>query len=334
MQFVLALLYFISLARAASRTTAPSGALVVAKSGGQYTKIQDAVNALSTSSTAAQAIFVNPGTYDEQVYIPARSAALTIYGYTADTSSYGSNQVTITHGFSQATVSGGNDMTATVRAWSSNFKMYNINMVNSYGKGSQALALSAQATNQGYYACQFKGFQDTILANKGAQVFAKSLIVGATDFIFGQTATAWFDQCDIRVLAASLGYITANGRDSSSNPSYYLFNRCTVAAMDGNSVTNGAYYLGRPWRNYARVVFQRTSLSAVINGAGWHIWNTGEANTDHVTFGEYSNTGAGASGTRASFSTKLSSPVSISTILGSGWSSASYVDNAYLYGDS
>ncbi|KAF2175141.1 carbohydrate esterase family 8 protein [Zopfia rhizophila CBS 207.26] len=333
MRIFLVCLTLISSALAAGRTSPPAGALVVAKSGGQYSTIQAAVNALSTTSTAAQSIFIQPGTYDEQVYIPQRSAALTIYGYTEDTSTYEKNQVTITHGFSQANKEGGNDMTATVRAWSANFKMYNINMVNTYGKGSQALALSAQATNQGYYACQFKGYQDTILTNTGTQVYAKSLIVGATDFIFGQHAATWFDQCDIRVLAASLGYITANGRDSASDASYFVISRSTVSAMSGNSVPDGAYYLGRPWRNYARVVFQRTSLSSVINSAGWRIWNTGEENIDHVLFGEYGNTGTGASGTRASFATKLSAPVSISSILGSGWASASYVDQAYIAGD-
>lgn len=240
MHIQLLFLSLISLCLAASRTSAPSGALVVSKSAtsGQYSTIQAAIDALSTTSTTAQSIFINAGTYNEQVYIPARSAALTIYGYTADTSSYASNQVTITYGLSQATVST-NDLTATVRAWSSNFKMYNINMVrrapippitlplqltqppqvNSYGSGSQALALSASATGQGYYGCQFRGFQDTLLSQTGSQLYASCLIQGATDFIFGQHASAWFEQCDLRVVAASLGYITASGRASSSDTS-------------------------------------------------------------------------------------------------------------------
>lgn len=56
--------------------------------------------------------------------------------------------------------------------------MYNINLVNTRGSGSQALALSAYADKQGYYGCQFKGFQDTILAQTGNQVYAKSYIEG------------------------------------------------------------------------------------------------------------------------------------------------------------
>ncbi|CRK45239.1 hypothetical protein BN1723_016498, partial [Verticillium longisporum] len=114
---------------------------------------------------------------------------------------------------------------------------------------------------------------------------------------------------------------TANGRDSSSNPSYYVFNNCNIAAASGNSVSAGAYYLGRPWGAYSRVVFQKTTISSVINSAGWSVWNTGDEMTSNVAYGEYQNTGAGASGTRASFSKALSSAVSISTILTSSYAS-------------
>lgn len=132
---------------------------------------------------------------------------------------------------------------------------------------------------------------------------------------------------DIRVVNGGY-YITANGRDSSSNPSYYVIDKSTVAAASGQSVAAGSYYLGRPWRNYSRVVFQNTNLSNVINGAGWHVWGSSEPNTDHVEYGEYGNTGAGASGTRANFSKKLGAAVQIGTVLGSSYTS--WVDTSYL----
>lgn len=208
--------------------------------------------------------------------------------------------------------------------------MYNINMINTRGKGSQAMAVSAYAGNQGYYGCQFWGYQDTVLAQTGAQLYAKSLIVGATDFIFGQHATAWFSQVDIRVLTASVGYVTANGRPSSSDSSYYVLDNCTIAAAAGNTVPTGAYYLGRPWGAYARVAVQDTSMTSVINSAGWSQWSSSTPNTQYATFEEYGNAGSGAKGTRASFSKKLSSPVEITSILGSGYLSASWVDRNYL----
>lgn len=71
-------------------------------------------------------------------------------------------------------------------------------------------------------------------------------------------------------------------------------------------------------------------MSDVINSAGWHVWNTGDERTDDVLFGEYNSTGAGASGTRASFATKLSSPVDITTILGDDYESQGYYDASYM----
>ncbi|KAI4643540.1 hypothetical protein J4E93_006550 [Alternaria ventricosa] len=315
-----------TLAPRAGRTSPPPGCLAVGGSG-KYKTVQSAVDALSASSTAAQCIFIAKGTYKEQVYIQPLKSALTVYGETTDTSSYTSNTVTITQGKSQDNAPN-NDETATLRAWTPNLKVYNINLVNTRGQGSQALALSAYADKQGYYGCQFKGYQDTILAQQGSQVYAKSYIEGATDFIFGQKATAWFDGCSLGVLSASLGYITANGRDSDSNPSYYVINNSKIAAAPGNTVSAGAYYLGRPWRNFSRVVFQKTSMTNVINAAGWKVWSTDDPRTDKVTYAEYANTGDGSKGTRASFSKKLSAAVSPSTVLGSDYKS--WVDAAYL----
>ncbi|KAH7010290.1 family 8 carbohydrate esterase [Ilyonectria destructans] len=327
---LLPVLNFVATALAASRTSAPSGCLVVRKSpsSGQYGTVQAAVNALSTSSTSSQCIFIDQGTYTEQVLVPTRKAQLSIYGYTTDTTGYAQNKVTITGKKSQADGSN-NDESAPLRVKSPNFKLYNVNVANTYGKGSQAVALSAYA-DSGYYGCAFTGFQDTVLSNVGYQLYSSCLIQGATDFIFGQQASSWFEKCDIRVVSNSVGYITANGRDSSSGISYYVFNNCNISAASGNSVTNGAYYLGRPWREYARVVFQKTSMSSVINSAGWKVWNTDDTRTSNVLFGEYSNTGAGASGSRATFSTKLSSAVSISTILTSSYASKGYYDASYM----
>jgi pectin methylesterase-like acyl-CoA thioesterase len=110
------------------------------------------------------------------------------------------------------------DLTATVRQWNPNTKFYNLNIANTFGhvpKNGQNLALSAHTTNQGYYACQLLGYQDTLLANVGNQLYVKNLIVGAVDFIFGQTATAWLEQCDIRTIAT--GSITASGRAAATS---------------------------------------------------------------------------------------------------------------------
>lgn len=47
------------------------------------------------------------------------------------------------------------------------------------GQGSQAIALSAQADQQGYYGVKLQGYQDTLLANDGNQIYAQGYIDGA-----------------------------------------------------------------------------------------------------------------------------------------------------------
>lgn len=135
-----------SVALATSRTSAPAGALVVSKSAssGQYSTISEAVKALSSTSTSAQSIFIEAGTYSEQVYIPALKSELTVYGYTSDTATYSSNVVSVTAGVGLDTAAN-DDATATVRVWTENVKFYNINFINTRGDGSQALAISAYA---------------------------------------------------------------------------------------------------------------------------------------------------------------------------------------------
>jgi pectinesterase len=147
---LLATFNFVTAALAASRTTAPSGCITVKKSpgNGQFGTIQAAVNSLSTSASGTQCIFIDQGTYNEQVLVSSRNAQLTIYGYTTDTSGYSGNKVTITARKSQAD-GVNNDGSATLRVKAANFKLYNVNVANTYGKGSQAVALSAYA-DSGY----------------------------------------------------------------------------------------------------------------------------------------------------------------------------------------
>lgn len=215
MATLLACATFLATALAASRTSAPTGCITVGSSG-TYSTIQDAVDSLSTTSTTAQCIFIEAGSYNEQVTVSSREAELTFYGYTEDTTTYSSNQVTITNNL--AVADGLSDeATGTLIVLADNFKMYNINVANTYGEGSQAIALSAYA-DSGYYACQFTGYQDTVLAETGYQLYAGCLIEGATDFIFGQYSPAWFESCDIRVLEASLGYVTGTYSSNSKRP--------------------------------------------------------------------------------------------------------------------
>ncbi|KAF8054257.1 pectin lyase fold/virulence factor [Lyophyllum atratum] len=289
----------------ASRTSPPSGAVVVRKTGtlsGEFSTVQAAVNSLPNDSSARM-IFIYPGTYTEQVSI-SRAGKTTVLGSTTDTSSYAANSA------------GNDDLTGTLRVHKDNFFLYNVNLKNTFGhasSGGQALALSAYGTNHGYYGL-----------NKGTN---STYIEGAVDYIWGQHARAFFHRNTIASVEA--GSITASGPTSASDASLFVINKATIITSSAatRSLT-GLVYLGRPWSQYARVVYTSCSLGSLINPAGWSIWSTATPNTSNVLFAEYASTGA--AGNRASFSRKLTSGTGYGAadVLGSDWTS--WVDQAYV----
>lgn len=119
-----------------SRADIPSDCLTVGGSG-TYSTIADAIAALG-SSTSEACISIAAGTYEEQLTFEY-GGPLTLYGETTDSSSYDGNTVTITHTMT-STEAGNLVASATVNVAMDDFAMYNINVVNGYGAGTQAVA--------------------------------------------------------------------------------------------------------------------------------------------------------------------------------------------------
>lgn len=217
--------------------------------------------------------------------------------------------------------------TAALINESPNTAVYNLNIRNLWGEGAQAIALSAYNTSQGYYGVGLYGSQDTLLAEVGNQIYANSYVEGMTDFIFGEHARAWITNSTIA--SNGYGWLTASGRKSDSDVSWYVITDSVVTTAEGADVEDGSVYLGRPWRDYARVTFQRCSLSSIVNETGWGVWSDSAPQTDHVVFEEYDNYGAGSDTTnRASYSSQRNASVEIGPILGSDY--LEWVDPLYL----
>ncbi|KAJ7601239.1 carbohydrate esterase family 8 protein [Mycena floridula] len=291
------------------RTTPPPGSLVVragTKATNEFSTIIDAVNALPNDSST-QSIFVFPGLYLGQVSI-TRPGPLAIYGYTNDIFDYTENEVTISSGIN-ASSAGSNDLSAT-------------------------LALAQNGNHVGLYACAFFGYQDTLYPNNGTQVYLRGYIEGAVDFIFGgvnRTPRAYFLRNTIGV--AGPGYITASGRVLDDVGIYLFEHTKIVLAPNAVNTTAGNVYLGRPWRDYAKVVFKDTVITAPLNPAVWSVWNSSTPLTDHILFGEFHTTGPGvANAVRPDFATVLTAAeaaqYNISLALGDDY--ASWVDVRYL----
>ncbi|KAE9353334.1 hypothetical protein PF008_g5063 [Phytophthora fragariae] len=318
-----------------ARTVPPPGAIVVDITGtynGSYQTVAEGF-AYLPNTTEEHTIFLFPGVYQEQVLVPKLAGPLVLQGYTCDTMSYAENKVTITHTMAQRDLApeiknSRNELVSTMRLKSSSgVKMYNINVANPTGKIEnlgQAVAVYVNAPNYGFYGCNFTGYQDTLCAHKGRELYSRSYISGAVDFVFGMQAKAWFESCDFETIGK--GWITANGNRNSSNLSEYVFNRARVFGSSGN----GSTYLGRPWYPYARVIWQNSELSDVVNPEGWSAWDE-STSTANVTFKEFNNSGPGAAtDKRVSFSGQLEAPVKITELLGDGFESEWWVDSKFL----
>ncbi|TDH65981.1 uncharacterized protein CCR75_005755 [Bremia lactucae] len=317
-----------------ARTTPPAGAIVVDITGkykGSFKTLTEGI-ANIPDTTEVTTVFVFPGVYEEQVVVEKIKSPLVIQGYTCDTMKYSANQVTVTQAKAQAHVpaeiiDNRNFLTSTMGFKSqSGVKVYNLNVANTAGKiekDGQAVAVYVDNTDYGFYACNFTGFQDTVCANKGRELFVKSYIRGAVDFVFGQRAMAWFESCDIE--AISKGYITGNGNQNETVVSEFVFNRARVFGSKSKSTM-----LGRPWREYARVVFQECELSDVVDPKGWSAWDD-KMTTKNAYFKEFNNTGPGAKlDERVEFSGQLDAAKKMSEILGEGLANYWWVDTKYF----
>ncbi|CUA76558.1 putative pectinesterase A [Rhizoctonia solani] len=287
----------------------PSGSITVGP-GGTYSTLSSALQ-----DTSSNVYFVYATSIKERVVITRPN--ITIYGQTSDESTYSQNQATIYNNI-PASTAGSNEGSATVSIHGSakDVKIYNLNIANTYGVGSQAIALAINGTRFGAYGVNLTGYQDTLLTNNGLHYFGKSYINGATDFIFGMNSSIWITQSTIETTAN--GWVTASGR-LLDDPYYYVIDRSDV-------IGTGNQYLGRPWRDHARVIFQNSVLGSQIQPAGWSGW--GSTPTDNVFYGEYNNTGPGAwNSARISFATKMDEGLTLDTVFGG---STSWVDPNYL----
>ncbi|KAL3634384.1 hypothetical protein CASFOL_021438 [Castilleja foliolosa] len=108
--------------------------------------------------------------------------------------------------------------------------------------------------------------------------------VVSLDFIVGCSRG-----CTISVLAGALespGYITAQARTHDEETNGFVFKNCSI-------VGNGQTYLGRPWRDHARVLFYETSMSHIVVPQGWDAWESA-GHEDGLTFAEQGCSGLGS----------------------------------------
>jgi pectin methylesterase-like acyl-CoA thioesterase len=278
-------------------TPTPSATLVVSQNatGCQYSNISAAIAALPNDSKP-YTIYIQAGIYNEQISI-TRNGKVTLMGETSFKNDYSQNQVKLQFSSGRLTSAGQNEQTPVINSKKTNdnsgLALYNIDFINTYPQTLNTAALAADfyGNNMAAYGCSFVGFQDTLLANKGTQVFSNCYVEGSIDFIWG-FGTAYFYKS---VIASNTkgACVAAQGR-TATTPAAYIFDGCLVTYTSTYGSTFGASFLGRPYSNYSTVVYKNSYLDKHINSVGWQAWSAGNPQTSNVVFGEYNNTGPGA----------------------------------------
>ena len=276
-------------------------AVVAADGSGDFVTVQRAVDhVLDTAPPTVDRVIleIRPGRYNERVKVPQSLPRLTMVGSDAATTVISSSM--------SAAVAGGTFFSAIVDVNGASFEAENITFENTFGTGSQAVAIAVHSDHSAFRKCRFIGWQDTLYAAWGRQHYSDCYIEGHVDFIFGN-ATAVFDDCEI--FSKGSGYITAHSRTADDEPTGYVFRNCKLTGKPGlrtATKTPGSgdvpfpakdsgkgVFLGRPWRAYSRVVFLNCWMGDHIRPEGWDNWGKAE-NEKTAWYAELGSTGPGA----------------------------------------
>ncbi len=272
---------------------APIVLATVAQDGtGDYSTIQSAINAVPSGSRGI--IYIRPGVYDENIYSGTKSSHdkyISLIGEDKETTILTSS---VDRGDDHPSNTY-NDC-AALNVYTDRFYAENITIRNTSGNVGQAEALYTEGDAHIFNNCLLSGYQDTYKANVGARgYFTNCTIEGATDFIY-DSGLEWFENCQINCVNGG-GWITAAGDaglsmtkalypELSTSPFYagLFFRNCDVTADDG--VSNGAFYLGRPWKEKCGTMFLQCTLGNHINPVGWAAWSGAENDCSYL---EYKN---------------------------------------------
>ncbi|WP_316802535.1 pectinesterase family protein [Pedobacter nototheniae] len=258
--------------------------IVAADGSGNFKTVQEAIHAVPDFRKTTTVILIKKGIYKEKLILAASKQNVKLVGENRDETiltydDYAQKKNT----FGEEKGTSGS---SSFYIYGEGFTAENITFENSSGPVGQAVAVWAGGDKLIFNNCRFLGFQDTLYTYGGnnRQYYKDCYIEGTVDFIFG-ASTAWFESCTI--FCKKAGYITAASTADTTKYGY-VFNQCKVI---GNAPEN-SFYLGRPWRPYAKVAYLNCVLPEFIKPEGWNNWGK-ETNEKTAFYAEYKSTGKG-----------------------------------------
>ncbi|HET7115510.1 MAG TPA: pectinesterase family protein [Hanamia sp.] len=271
--------------------------IVVSKDGtGDYKTVQEAINAVTNYNNIPTVIFIRNGIYKEKLRLDTSKINVYMVGESV------SNTILTYDDFASKKDSSGNNIgtsgSASFFIYGSGFHAENITFQNSAGPVGQAVAVRVTGDRAVFRNCRFLGFHDTLYTHGiGREYYYECYIEGTVDFIFG-AATAIFDHCTIFGKAGGF-YTTAS--TPKTRKFGYVFLHCKITG----SAPPGSFYLGRPWRPFAKTVFIECEMDKTVKPEGWYNWDNPE-NEKTAFYAEYKSYGPGANpSSRVSWSKQI-----------------------------
>jgi pectinesterase len=290
---------------------ADPGIVMIPATQQRFGALQAAVDALPDTGGE---ITLSPGVYREKVLITKPGVRLR---------GTGRRPHDVVVAWSDGAVKvGGTFKTATLEVRGDDFRADNLTIANDYWlrhpEPSQAVALYITGDRAIVNGVRMLGHQDTLYAadkkceahqqnstscRVSRQYFRDCYVEGHVDFIFGNSK-AFFENCHIHAIAHAEVMLTAHMRTAADEDRAYVFHRCRITSDPGV----GKLWLGRPWRDYSRVIFLNTRIDANLERDGWREWTPGTTRRLATAFyAEHGSTGLGSrSGPRQPYALALS----------------------------
>ncbi|KQK14900.1 hypothetical protein BRADI_1g19360v3 [Brachypodium distachyon] len=240
------------------------------RGGGDFERVQPAVNAVPDGNREWVRIHVRNGSYWEKGFILLQgdgswNTAISFNGHAPAPN--GTDDDLILTALANGIISNGDSRdgdnptieSATFTVLTDDFAAHDIAFRNTYNahhkdNARRALAALIGGDRSSFRRCGFYGFQDTLCAYKGRHYFQSCSINGGVDFIFGYGQSI-YDGCSVvsnvpPAWGKQAGFVTAHARVDGSRPGGLVF-------RGGQVLGTGRQYLGRAWNRFATVVFYK-----------------------------------------------------------------------------
>lgn len=292
--------------------------IIAADGSGDFTSIQQAVDAIPGGGQAPTVLLLRAGEYHERVVVHKDNVrivgedrdktVITARGCAKDLNPDGTERGTF--------------LSATFMVTGRCVEVENLTIRNDAGDGrivGQAVAVYAAGDRGVWRNVRMIAHQDTLFCGplmqkvvdfisprqgsaecvasigdstltRSRQYFEDCFIQGDVDFIFGPYR-CWFERCTLFMGARGGWYTAANTPEGQ--PFGLVFHACTLTG----ACEEGQGFLGRPWRKFARTVFLNCGMDAHVAPLGFIDWDQERVVTERC--GEF-----GTAGLRADQSTR------------------------------